>query len=174
MASDTLVVRDVFIPLESYPNINENQSLYDAVQEIREFTTGEKNQIRYAEMFVVNNENKLVGKINLIDILHALAPSLFAADKVAKFEGKGTNFPNLAILLEDSFLKKCAEQATIAIKDFMSKIEDSVTADTPTLKTLMLMLNAKKYSFPVVDGGEVIGVVRLEEIFLEICGHCKL
>jgi predicted transcriptional regulator len=174
MASDTLVVRDVLIPLEHYPHLNENQSLFDAVQKIKEFTVGEKNRIRYAELFIVNNDNQLVGKIEIIDILHALAPSLFAADKVAKFEGKGMDFPNLAILLEDSFLKKCAEQATIAIKDFMVEIEDSVKADTPTLKTLMLMLNAKKYSFPVVDGREVIGVVRLEEIFLEICDHCKL
>jgi len=174
MASDTLVVRDVLIPLDRYPHLKENQSLYDSVQEIKEYTVGDKNQIRYAEIFVVNDENQLVGKIEIVDVLHALAPTLFAADKVEKFEGKGLDFPNLTILLEDAFLKKCSEQSTIAIKDFMSKIEDSVKVDTPMLKALMLMLKAKKYSFPVVDGSEVIGVVRLEEIFLELCHHCKL
>jgi Mg/Co/Ni transporter MgtE len=174
MASDTLVVRDVLIPLERYPHLNENQSLLDSVQKIKEYTAGDRNQIRYAEVFVVNDENRLVGKIEIVDVLHALAPSLFAADKVAKFEGKGSDFPNLAILLEDSFLKKCSEQSTIPIKDFMAKIEDSVKADTPMLKALMLMLKAERYSFPVVDGSEVIGVVRLEEIFLELCNHCKL
>ena len=174
MASDILVVRDVLIPLERYPHLNEKQSLYDSVQEIKEYIAGDKNKIRYAEAFVVNDKNQLVGKIEIVDVLHALAPSLFAADKVQKFEGKGLDFPNLTILLEDSFLKKCSEQSTVAIKDFMAKIEDSVQADTPMLKVLMLMLKAKKYSFPVVEDSEVIGVVRLEEIFLELCDHCKL
>lgn len=174
MAPDTLVVRDVLIPLERYPHLNENQSLYDAVQEVKEFTAGEKNRIRYAELFIINNENQLVGKIELIDILHAMAPNLFAADKVTKFQGKGIAFPNLTILLEESFLRKCVEQSTLTIKDFMAKIEDNVKADTPMLKALMLMLNAKKYSFPVVDGSEIVGVVRLEEIFLKMCDRCRL
>ncbi|MBC8318499.1 MAG: CBS domain-containing protein [Desulfobulbaceae bacterium] len=174
MASDTLLVKDVLIPIERYPHLNENKSLYDAVQEFREFTVGEKNRLRYAEMLVVNDKNQLVGKIDLNGVLHALAPSLFASEKVGKYEGMGSDFPNLVILLEESFLKTCAEQRSVPVKDFMSEIKTTVTGDTPMLKTLMLMMNEKNHTFPVVEGNKVIGVIRLEEIFLDLCGHCKL
>lgn len=174
MASDTLLVKNVLIPLENYPHLNENKSLYDAVQEFKEFTVEDTNRLRYAEMFVVNDDNQLVGKVDLNGIFHALAPSLFASEKVRKYEGKGAEFPNLAILLEESFLKTCGEQRTIPVKDFMSKIDHTVKPDTSMLKTLMLMMNAKNHTFPVVSDNKIVGVIRLEEIFLDICGYCKL
>lgn len=172
MAVDKLVVRDISIPLEHYPHINENKTLHEAIKQIQLFTAGKKNHLKYAELLVVNNECNVVGKVTIVDILYGMAPRLAMAKKVDKFEGKGSSFPNLAILLEESFLKECSMQLSMPVKNFMKDIGEYLKAETSLLKALMIMLQAEEFNMPVVDGNEIIGVIRLEEIFSEMYIHC--
>lgn len=174
MAENFPLVRDVTIPLERYPHLNENQTLQDAITEIRSFAVGEKERIRYSCLLIVNDSNQLVGRITLNDLLHGLAPRLVEATKVEKFEGKGSEFPNLAILMEDSFFSDCKQQSQKKISEFMSKIPLMINADSPILKALAIMLNTENAVLPVVDGDKIIGVIRMEEIFAAITRQCAL
>ncbi len=110
----------------------------------------------------------------MMDILHGLAPQLIESVKVNKFEGKTTDFPNLALLVEDSFFKECSLRWNKPVSKYMSTVEHTVDADTHLLKALLIMLHANDYNLPVVDKGVIIGVIRLEEIFKAISGHCNL
>lgn len=172
MAVDKLVVRDVLIPLEQYPHLNENKTLHDAIKVVQSFTESKNHRLKYAEVLVVSDNCHVVGKVTIVDILYGMAPRLAMAKKVEKFEGKGTGFPNLAILLEDTFLKECSMQILQPVKNFMKDMGEYVKADTSMLKALMIMLNSQEYNLPVVDGDEIIGVVRIEEIFSEMYDHC--
>lgn len=173
MAKDIPTIKNVLIPLERYPHLNENQTLHDAVNELKSFTAGAKNRLRYDMLLVVNDQNQLVGKATLVDILMALFPPLYETVKEKKFEGRETKYPNLAILLEDVVLKECSSKATKPIKGFMSNADSPIAADTPILKTLMIMINTRNYTLPVSDGNAIIGVIRHEEIFDAICSHCN-
>ncbi|MDD3813666.1 MAG: CBS domain-containing protein [Desulfocapsaceae bacterium] len=174
MAENFPLVRDVTIPLDRYPHLNENQTLQDAITEIRSFAVGEKDRIRYSCLLIVNDRNQLVGRVTLKDLLHGLAPRLVEATKVEKFEGKSTEFPNLAILMEDSFFTDCRQQSQKKIGEFMSKIPLFMKADFPLFKALAMMLNTENSILPVVDGDQIIGVIRMEEIFAEITRQCAL
>ncbi len=170
MATGIPTVRNVLIPLDRYPHINENQTLHDAVNELKSFTAGVNNRLLYDVLLVVNDQNQLVGRVTLADIMKALFPALYEAVKVKKFEGKGTEFPNLAILLEDIVIKECSMKAIKPVKEFMSDAESFIQADTQILKTLIIMLNTGYNNLPVIDGDAIIGVIRLEEVFLAMCG----
>jgi predicted transcriptional regulator len=172
MAVDKLVVRDVLIPIEQYPHLNENKSLHDAIKVVQSFTEGKSDRLKYAELLVVSDACHVVGKVTIVDILYGMAPRLAMAKRVEKFEGKGSSFPNLAILLEDTFLKECSMQLLHPIKNFMKDVGEHVKVDTSMLKALMIMLNSQEYNLPVVDGDQIIGVIRLEEIFSEMYDHC--
>jgi len=174
VTTDIPVVRDYTIPLERYPHLNEQKTLRDAAKVIHTFTAGEKNHLRYSDALVVNDQNQLVGRITMTDILHGLAPQLVEATKVNKFEGKAAHFPNLAILVEDSFFKECSLRWNKPISKFMSPVEHTVSADTHLLQTLLIMLNTKDFNLPVVDNEMIVGVIRLEEIFKAISSHCNL
>lgn len=174
MTTDIPVVRDYTIPLERYPHLNEKKTLRDAAKVIHSFTAGEKEQLRYADALVVNDQNQLVGRITMTDILHGLAPQLVEATKVTKFEGKTGDFPGLALLVEDSFFKECSLQWSKPISKFMSPVEHTVSADTHLLQTLLVMLSTKDFNLPVVAHDEIVGVIRLEEIFTAISKHCNL
>jgi CBS domain-containing protein len=174
VAREIPVVRDYTIPLERYPHLNEKKTLRDAAKVIHSFTAGEKDQLRYADALVVNDQNQLVGRITVTDILHGLAPQLVEATKINKFEGKTADFPNLALLVEDSFFKECSLRWSKPAGSFMSPVEHTVSADTHLLQALLVMLNARDFNLPVVANEEIVGVIRLEEIFKAISSHCNL
>lgn len=174
MATDIPTVKNVLIPLDRYPHLNENQTLHDAVSELKLFTAGAKNRLRYNMLLVVNDQNQLIGKVTLADMLKALFPPLYESVKMKKFEGQETTFPNLAILLEDTILKECPAKASLPVKDFMSDTENYIQAETQILKTLMIMLNSGNYTLPVIEEDKIIGVIRHEEIFDAMCIHCNL
>lgn len=70
------------------PFFQKKTTLLDAAKVIHSFTAGEKDQLRYADAFVVNDQNQLAGRITMTDILRGLAPQLIESTKVAKFKGK--------------------------------------------------------------------------------------
>nr|MBF0220707.1 CBS domain-containing protein [Desulfobulbaceae bacterium] len=171
MAAENPIVRDFIIPIDRYPHLRETQTLSDAVQVLMSHTCGENEYLRYAGILVLNEKNQLVGGLNLQDILRAL-DKRFALPK--GHEGKAGEYPNLAILWEDSFFHKCSEKKDIAISDFMVPTKKIVKGDDPLLKALSIMLHGNEVVLPVKEEGSIIGVIRLEEIFLALCGVCKL
>jgi CBS domain-containing protein len=167
-------VKDSTILLERYPHIQETQTLHDGVQVIQSFTHGENNRLKYSELLVINDQNQLVGRLTLQDILQGLDKRLVAVPKAKGFEGKGAEYPNLAILWEESFYLECSQKASRPIRDFMSPAKRYVKGSDSLLKALSMMLYTHETLLPVVEEKRVIGVIRIEEIFKAICSQCKL
>lgn len=168
MDTKTSVIRDLIIPLDHYPQLNENQTLQEAIQTFISFRAGKKEGC-YAKLLVVNDQNQLVGKLSLVDIMHGLAPRLLEATKVEKFEGKDVEYPDLAFLYEDSTFGECGENRLKPIKPLIHAIDFSLPADTHILKALVMMSHRNDFNVPVTDEGAFIGILRLEEIFEAMC-----
>ncbi len=169
MNNKTSVIRDIIIPLDRYPHLNEDKTLEEAIRVFRAFRAGEKDRLRYAGLLVVNNQNQLVGKLSLVDILHGLVPRLVDATKVEKFEGKDAEYPNLAFLYEDTTFAECGKSQKKSIKPLLQPIDFSLPADTHLLKALVMMSHRNDFNVPVTENGTIIGIVRLEEIFNAMC-----
>ena len=173
MTADTLTVKDFIIPVDRYPHVHEAETIHDAVQVIQSYTCGENDRLRYSELLVLNDKNQLAGRLTLQDILKGLDKRLVEVSKVKEFEGKGAEYPNLAILWEESFFIECSNKADRLIRDFMSPTT-TIKAGDPLVKALSVILNGNDVIMPVVEEERVIGVIRLEEIFKAICAQCKL
>jgi CBS domain-containing protein len=174
MASDNPVVRDLVIPLKDFPHLKETQTLHDGVEILLAHKCGEYERIRYAELLVLNDQNQLSGRVTLQNILLSLDPRLKEASKVKGFEGKEAGFLDLIILWEDSFFVECKKWSHIPIRNLMSPIKHIVKGGDPVLKALAIMTNTQNLVLPVVDGGRIIGVIRLKEIFTTITARCKI
>lgn len=169
MNKQASVIRDLIIPVDRYPHLNEEQTLQEAIQTVMSFRAEQQERLHYVILFVINNQNQLVGKLSMLDIMHGLAPRLIEATKVDKFEGKGAEYPNLSFLYEDSTFAKCGENQHKAIKPLIQPIDFSFPADTHTLKALIMMSYRNDFTVPVTENGTLIGILRLEEIFTEMC-----
>ncbi len=168
-------IRDLVIPIELYPHLNENQTLQEAIESFIYFRAGQQERQHYDMLFVVNNQKRLVGKLFLMDIMHGLAPHLLEDTRVDKFEGQKENYLDLAYLYEKSTFTECGKNRDKPIKPLMHGIDFSLPADTHILKALVVMANRNDFNIPVTDNGTIIGVLRLEEIFMAMCNtYCPL
>ena len=174
MFPENPVIRDLVIPLEKFPHLSEHQTLHDAVEMLNSYTCGEGNRLGYADLLILNDKNQLSGRVKLSEMLLCLDPRLKKASKVGAFEGKGSEFPDLIILWEDSFFVECRKWSHIHIRDIMSPIKHILKGSDPVLKALAIMINTKDGVLPVVDNGRVIGVIRMKEIFKAITTRCKI
>ncbi len=168
-------IRDLIIPHDRYPLLNEDQTLQEAIQTFLSFRDKQQNSPLYTMLFVVNDQKQLVGKLSMLNVLHGLAPGLLEVTTTDKFEGRGEEYPNLAFLYEDSTFATCGENQNKPIKPLLQPIDFSLPADTHILKALIMMSHRNNFSVPVTDNGDIIGVLRLEEIFDAMCTiHCAI
>ena len=173
MTADIPVVRDHLIPIAKYPSLKETQTLGEAVQVILSYTCG-NDRLRFSEILVLNDQNQLVGHLNLQLILKALDKRLADIPEVKGHEGKGAQFPNLSILWEDSFFHTCPLKRDIPVRDVMRPTNRYVKSDDSLIKALSIILQSYEDTLPVVENSSIVGVIRLEEIFKVICGLCNL
>ncbi len=172
---DTKEIRGLIIPLDRYPHLNENQTMQDAIQTFMSFRDEQHDRLHYSMLLVVNDQNQLVSKLSMLDILHGLAPSLLKATTANTFAGKTDEYPNLSLLYEDSTFATCGENRNKPIKPLLQPVEFSLSADTHILKALIMMSHRNDFNVPVTDNGNIIGVLRLEEIFNAMCtSYCAI
>lgn len=169
MNNQALVIRDIIVPLDHYPHLNENQTLQEAIRAFRTFRAGQQGRLCYAGILVVNDQNQLVGKLSLIDIMHGLIPHLEDATKAGKFEGKDAEYPNLSFLYEETTFADCMKNQHKLVKPLLHAIDFSLPADTHMLKALLMMSHRNDFNVPVTENGTIIGILRLEEIFNAMC-----
>jgi len=173
VTADIPVVKDHLIPIAKYPSLRETQTLSEAVQVILSYTCG-NDRLMFSEILVLNDQNQLVGHLNLQSILKALDKRLADIPEVKGHEGKGAQFPNLSILWEESFFHTCPLKRDIPIRDVMQSTHRYAKSGDSLIKALAIILQSNEDALPVLDNGSIVGVIRLEEIFKAICCSCKL
>jgi hypothetical protein len=168
-------IRDLVIPVDRYPHLNEGQTLQEAIEAFQSFETDRTEPLHYTMVFVLNDRNQLVGRLFLMDIMRGFAPRLLKSGKLGGFDGKEGEYADLAFLHEESTFAECGKNRHKLIKPLCHPIDFFIPADTHILKALVMMSNRNDYNVPVKDNGTIIGVLRLEEIFLAMCStFCAL
>jgi CBS domain-containing protein len=149
-------VRDVMIPLEDYPHIPQWFTLRQAVAIVRE------SAIKYAGVFkpravlVFNKDHHLVGILTLRDLVKGLKPDFL----------KGA--PRFAADLDDWLGPGLKKEAERPVSEAMEPVRASVQANDSLVKALSLIVKENVGTMPVMENGQVVGMVRLTELFLEI------
>jgi len=163
---------DLAIPIDAYPHLHKDQTLQEAIGIVRSFTCEEP--LQFSELLILNDKERLIGRVTVREMLQGLEPSLLKKKKKWQFEGLQADYPNLAILWEESFFEKCHERAGRPIKEFLSPIKTTVKATDPLLKILYIMMHKNESNLPVVKKKKIVGVVRSNEVFAAICNYCHL
>ena len=163
---------DFAIPLDVYPHIREDQTLDEAIGVIRSYTC--EDQLQFSELLILNDQEQVIGRVTVREMLQGLEPRLLKKKKESEFEGLEADYPNLAILWEESFFKQCHKRGGRPIKEFMSPIKTTVKATDPLLKVLYIMMHENENNLPVLEKKKIVGVVRSKEVFAAVCLRCQL
>ncbi|MBM9614849.1 CBS domain-containing protein [Desulfobulbus rhabdoformis] len=175
MSQNEKTIAGLIIPLEQYPHIQESASLEEAIIQFKEFLPDGHERVAHNQLLVINDKDQLVGRLTLMDIMRGFAPQLFGKTKVEHFDGKTGDFTDLALLLEESTFSECGKNRSKPILPLVQPIKLTLSRETHLLKALVMMSAHNELNVPVTENGRVIGVLRLEEIFLAMCNtYCVL
>ena len=167
-------VKDLIVPLELFPHLGSDQSVNEAVAQLFSHTANGSGKLLFDELLVIDSNNQYVGRLTIQGILTCFFPTLFDGGQKNIFAGKKTNFSDLAILLEDSFLNECKRQGALPVSQFMAPPYKSIKADMHPLHAAEIMMEENETCLPVVEDQTLIGVVRLIDIFRTLASSCAL
>ena len=176
------IVKNLMVPLSDYATVSEEATLYEAVIALEKAqATFDQSRYRHRALLVYNNQNQIVGKISQLDILMALEP---------KYEklGIAQSFPRFG--LSPQFQKTMTEQlrfwdkpmndickkaGRIKVKQFMhTPIEGEYVKESASLdEAINRLIMGHHQSLLVTRNEDIVGILRLTDVFMEIVGAIK-
>ncbi len=104
--------------------------------------------VKYHVVFVVDNEEKLVGIVTEGDIIKVLIPKYASVDESL-----------ISVMDANYFERKCIASKNLTIREIMSKTTIIVSEEDTIIKAAALMVVNRVHTLPVVKEGKVIGIV---------------
>jgi len=164
-------VREVMIPIGQYPSLRDTATLHDAVALMASAALDVHGRQSLPRVLLVFDEIQvLVGYVRRRDLMMGLEPRFLVVQPLAyrkKLFDVAVD-PNLSELSYDRVEQGIREQARRPITDVMRPIETIVQADDHIMKAIYEMVSQDLSLIPVVDGGQLVGVVRSVELFHEM------
>lgn len=166
MSTEKQTVREIMLPLSSFPCLKESGTVRDAIQQLRSFCPiNGLGPCGFNELLVVNDQGGLVGRVTQQGILRVLFSTLLEAVDIKRFEGRKSEYSDLSTLLEDVMLKEGASHLQASVTRVIEKDIRVLPASTDLTHAMAVMVIGKETVLPVKDNGRLCGVVKLAEIF---------
>jgi CBS domain-containing protein len=158
------VVRDLMVDLERFPHVTGKASLRDAFAKLHA-ASGSSELFR--NILVIDDKGHLLGTLGLKNVLHALLPE-YLRHGATHFQGSSNDVSALAMLWQEDCEEQCRDAHKILAKDHVSPIAVTISPDEPLTKAAFLFATTPVNVLPVVEGKQIVGVIRLVDVFDEI------
>jgi len=176
------LVKDLMVPLSEYATISQNASLLDAILELEQ-AQAQFNRSRYVHraVLVYDENGKIAGKLSQIDIIRGLEPKYeevgdlkhrsFSAFSPAFFKAMYDHLKPWEKPLRDL----CKTTVSRKVKEVMhSPTKDEyVEADATLDEAIHRLILGSHQSLIVTRGEEIVGILRLTDVFQEITNVAK-
>ena len=177
-------VKDLMVPLAEYATVSEDATLYEAVVALESAQAKyDRSKYRHRAVLVFGRNGKIVGKLSQLDIITALEPK-YSEISDSKFLSR------TAFGFSQAFLKNivkhyelwnqplndiCKKAFDVKVKDFMyTPTEGEYVEEEASLnEAINQLVLGHHQSLLVTRGDEIVGILRLTDIFKEICEVIK-
>jgi CBS domain-containing protein len=159
--------RDLMVPLDSYPLVREDCSLLDALTTMSRAHIemhGESSLPRIVLVF--DAQDTLIGMLRRRDILRGLSPRWFFGAQTQHPEDVFDTAldQNISEVLADKVVSRFRERSSLPITDYIQGISGVIEANASLIKLVNIMVKKGYHMLPVLEDGQVIGVVRSVEV----------
>ncbi|MBN2058831.1 MAG: CBS domain-containing protein [Deltaproteobacteria bacterium] len=174
---ESITVRDMMTPIESYATVSEDATLTDAVLALEEAQKNfDQNRYRHRAILVYDKNKKIVGKLSQLDVLKALEPKYQGVVKLNELDQFGINADYIRNLIDElGLLKKpvqdiCRIAAEIKVKNIMyTPTQGEYVSETAILnEAIVQLLVGHHQSLLVTRNKDIVGILRLTDIFKRI------
>jgi len=166
-------VSDVMVPLAQLPVVKAEDSVRVAVRRLAKVFLSERDEAKVRTILVVDDAQHIIGMVSVRKILKSLVPEalgklserLRALGLYSAFAEAG--FEDLAAARTE-FSERVIEEASMQVKEIMTKIKRNVQMDTPLAEAIMIKYKEDLDVLPVYSGDRPVGVLRDVELFLAL------
>jgi CheY-like chemotaxis protein/predicted transcriptional regulator len=165
---DEKLAKNIMIPINEYSTVSPDNSIGDCITMLRDSFEGLASTSRLMTIghrsLMVFDRGKLVGVVSIMDLIGALRPAYLSVPR-----------PSMAYSMEYSamfwsglFTKQAKDLAAKKITQVMSPPPPYIDAEANLMETANLIYQEESRRLAVIDNGQVVGVVREQEVFFEI------
>jgi CBS domain-containing protein len=170
-------VKELMVPLSEYATVRDDATLYQAVLALEKAQEDfDHTRYRHRAVLILDKKNNVIGKLSQLDALKALEPKYNGM-----FKGKGMQQFGLTKLFMTSMLKDhhlferpmkdiCQKAGRQNVKKFMyTPTEGEFVGVNETLdKAIHQLVLGHHQSLLVMEASEIIGVLRLTDVFAAV------
>ena len=171
------LVKDLMVPITEYATVPEGSTLFQAVLELEKAQEEfDHTKYRHRAVLVMDKNRRVIGKLSQLDVLRAIISGnkqMEEVEEISRF-GFSTNF--IAAIreqyrLKDRTLKEiCSEPARMRVEDFMQtpSAGEHIAADASLDNAIYQLSQGPYLSLMVTQGNDIVGIVRLSDVFAAI------
>ena len=162
-------LRDVMIPIEDYTTLDPESTIRDAVEKLKEsfmskMCTSRIMETGHRSLLVMDQRRRVLGILVITDLLEWIMPAYLSAPK-----------PSMADSVQYSpmfwtgmFTRQVKEMGKKKIKEVMSPAPCTIDENANLMEAAYSMIKNKERRLAVVRKGEVMGIIREQDMFFEI------
>ena len=178
----TITVRDLMIPLSEYATVSEEATLYEAVIALEKAQDKfDPTKYRHRAILVFGKNNQIMGKISQLDVLKSLEPKYAGILESEMLSHDDLSPRFIKSVLEQYSLWKhslndiCEKAAKLKVKDIMyTPTEGEYVDESASLaEAIHQLLMGYHQSLLVTKAEQIVGILRLTDVFKEICERIK-
>ena len=178
----TIAVKDLMLPLSEYATVSQEATLYDAVLALEAAqVVFDPKRHRHRGVLAFDKDNKIVGKLGLLDILRTLEPKYAEMGDLGPLSRAGFSPQFLKSMVEKFALWDkplsdiCSKAARMKVKDIMyTPTEGEYVEENASLgEAIHQLVMGHHQSLLVTRGKEIVGILRMVDVFKEVCEAMK-
>lgn len=164
-------VRELMVPLDELPTVAGSATLAAAIAVLRTARTNATERLPYRLVLVTDDSGRVIGKLGHLAFLRGLLQTPGESPVEGAFDRAGVD-PELVSAMtghlrffHENFSACCERADYVRIADVMTPVTDSVDANEPLAAGIRALLDRQQLSVFVRRGHEVVGLLRLADVF---------
>ncbi len=168
-------VKDLMLSLDEYATVSYNATILEALAALSNAQMGlDNNRHHHRAVLALDDNGKVVGKLSHWAIIRSLEPKLLKEKDIQSLARAGLKADfirrltsNLA-LFTGNLSRMCQDAAKIRVRDAMIPIDECIDENAPITDAIHMLVMTHDYSTLVTRAGDVIGILRLADVFEEV------
>ncbi|MDY6879601.1 MAG: CBS domain-containing protein [Desulfatiglans sp.] len=179
---ENLIVKDLMVAIDEYATISIGATLYEAVMALEDAQKRfDKDRHKHRAIIVFDEGNHISGKISQLDVIRGLEPGYKEIGNIKGISHTGFSPDFFKSMIEKYNLWQrpldhiCSKASEIRVEDVMyMPTEDEYVQESASLNEAMHQLVMGHHqSLLVMRGEEIVGVLRLTDVFEEVYQRMK-
>jgi CBS domain-containing protein len=178
----TKLVKDLMVPVSGYATVSQEATLYEAITALEEAQKKfDPSRYRHRAILIYDENQKIVGKVSHLDVLRALEPKYEKIGDTVSLSRFGFS-PHFLKTMQDQLRlwdkpmnHICKKAAQLKVKTFMyTPTEGEFVDENASLdEAINQFIMGHHQSLLVTRDKEIVGILRLTDVFNEICQAIK-